>query len=88
MSDDKLQSSATKTMYHSLKDDADKLEKSRQLVEGMAKLKELKLLNAKDFNKTTYPGSIRGEHVINDYHLKQSNPGFSRNPMGGKHFFK
>jgi hypothetical protein len=88
LSDDKMQSAATKTMYSSLKQDAAKLEKSRKLVEGMAKLKEIKLLSGRDFNKTSYPGVIRGEHIINDYHWKQTNPGYSRNPMGGKHFFK
>ena len=54
----------------------------------MAKLKDMKLLSGRDFHKTAYPGTIKGEHILNDYHVKQSNPGYSRNPMGGKHFFK
>ena len=43
----KMQSSATNNMFNSLRIDADKLEKSQKLVEGMAKLKEMHLLGNK-----------------------------------------
>ena len=75
-------------MIRSLKIDADKLEKSRKLIEGMANLKEMRLLSGRDFNRTQFPGIIKHEHIYNDYHQKSSNPGYSRNPMGGKIFTK
>jgi len=48
----------------------------------------MKLLSGKELNRTQYPGIIRHEHIYNDYHWKQTNPGYSRNPMGGKMFTK
>lgn len=88
LSEDKMQSSGTKSMLRSLKIDADKLERSRKLIEGMADLKEKKLLTDRDFHRTQYPGIIKHEHIYNDYHWRQTNPGYSRNAMGGKFFTK
>ena len=48
----------------------------------MAKLKEMKLLTGKDLNKVKFPGVIKHEHIYNDYHERQTNPGFSRNEKG------
>lgn len=42
-----MQTGATKSMIKSLLIDKDQLEKSRQLIEGMAALKEMKLLTGK-----------------------------------------
>ena len=84
--EDKMQSAATKTMIKSLKEDADKLEKSRKLVEGMANLKDMRLLSGRDFHQTKYPGNIKVPHIITDYHDSRANGGYSRNNMGGKTF--
>lgn len=62
--------------------DKDALEKSNKLVEGMAKLKEMKLLTGKDLNEVKFPGVIKHEHIHNDYHERLTNPGFSRNEKG------
>jgi hypothetical protein len=40
------------------------------------------LLTGKDMNHVKFPGIIKVEHVYNDYHLKNANPGFSRNYLG------
>lgn len=59
LSEEKKQTDATKSMIRSLRVDADKLEKSKKLVEGMANLKEMKLLSGRDFNRTQFPGIIK-----------------------------
>ena len=56
-------------------------------MEGMEKLKDMKLLENKDLQRVKYPGIIRHAHVYNDYHERVTNPGFSRN-VAGKHFTK
>lgn len=43
----------------------------------------MKLLSDKDLPLTKFPGIIRVEHVYNDYHTKETNPGYSRNKLGG-----
>ena len=77
-----MQTKATKTMLKSLSIDKEALDRSRQLIEGMSKLKEMKLLEGKDLSKVKFPGVIRHEHVYNDYHERVTNPGFSRNYQG------
>lgn len=42
-----MQTGATKSMIRSLAVDKEALERSRQLIEGMSKLKEMKLLEGK-----------------------------------------
>ena len=69
-------------MIKNLEADADKLEKSKQLTQGMKNLKEMKLLTGKSLQKTTFPGCIKYEHIYNDYHARETNPGYSRNYMG------
>ena len=83
-----MQTAATKTMLKSLKEDAEKLEKSKKLVEGISNLREMGLLTGRDFHQTKYPGNIRHQHIYNDYHWRETNNGFSRNAMGGKFFTK
>ena len=77
-----MQTKATKTMLKSLSIDKEALDRSRQLIEGMSKLKEMKLLEGKDLSRVKFPGVIRHEHVYNDYHERVTNPGFSRNYQG------
>jgi len=45
-----MQTGATKSLLKSLMIDKDALEKSHKLVDGMAKLKDMKLLTGKDLN--------------------------------------
>ena len=82
MKEEKMQTKATKTMLKSLSIDKEALDRSRQLIEGMSKLKEMKLLEGKDLSKVKFPGVIRHEHIYNDYHERVTNPGFSRNYQG------
>ena len=82
LKEEKMQTKATKTMLKSLSIDKEALDRSRQLIEGMSKLKEMKLLEGKDLSRVKFPGVIRHEHVYNDYHERVTNPGFSRNYQG------
>lgn len=82
LKEEKMQTGATKTMLKSLTIDKKSLERSQQLIDGMAKLKEMKLLSGKDLNKVQFPGIIRHEHIYNDYHERVANPGYSRNYQG------
>ena len=82
LKEDKMQTKATKNMLKSLSIDKDALDRSKQLIEGMSKLKEMKLLEGKDLNKVRFPGIIRHEHIYNDYHERTTNPGYSRNYQG------
>ena len=74
-------------MVHSLKEHADSIDRSNQLLLGMAELKKLGLLSNRDMQKVKFPGVIRHEHVYNDYHERVCNPGFSRNHLG-RHYTK
>lgn len=47
LKEEKMQTGATKSMIKSLLIDKEQLEKSRQLIEGMAALKDMKLLTGK-----------------------------------------
>jgi hypothetical protein len=42
----------------------------------------MNLLTGKDLQKVKFPGVIRHHHVHNDYHMRETNPGFSRNYQG------
>ncbi len=48
----------------------------------MQKLKDMGLLATKGLQKVKFPGIIKNEHVINDYHERSTNPGYSRNFSG------
>lgn len=81
------ESPETKQLKQSLVIDSGVLERSVRLIEGMEKLREMKLLSNKDLQRVAFPGVIRHPHVHNDYHERVTNPGFSRN-VAGKHFTK
>ena len=42
----------------------------------------MKLLSGKDLNNVKFPGIIKHEHIYNDYHTRNTNPGFSRGELG------
>jgi hypothetical protein len=69
-------------MLKSIAPHSSSVEKSAQLVEGMQKLRELDLLSGKDMNNVKFPGIIKYNHIYNDYHLREANPGYSRNYLG------
>lgn len=71
-----------RSMLSSIRPLAQSVEKSEALVEGMKKLREIDLLSGKEMNHVKFPGTIKIEHVYNDYHLQSANPGFSRNYQG------
>lgn len=52
------------------------------LVESVLKLKEMKLLREKSLQITRY-SEIPSVPVYNDYHSRETNPGYSRNKLGG-----
>lgn len=58
--------------------DKQHFEKSQKLVEGLTKLKEMKLLTGMELNNIKLPGVIKNPFIYNDYHNKISNPGFAR----------
>jgi hypothetical protein len=71
-----------RSLLRSLKPDADAIDRSAKLVEGMEELEKIGLLTGRELQKTKFPGIIRHEHVYNDYHERVANPGFSRNYLG------
>lgn len=42
----------------------------------------MKLLSGKELNNVKFPGIIKHEHIYNDYHTRNTNPGFSRGELG------
>ena len=76
-----------RSFVKSLKQDADSIDRSNALIEGMAELQRMDLLRGKEWNHTKFPGNIKYQHIYNDYHERVANPGFSRNQLG-KHYFK
>lgn len=69
-------------MIKSLLIDKKHFERSLQLTNGIAKLKQMKLLSCKELNNVKFPGVIKQQYVYNDYHTKGTNPGFSRGELG------
>lgn len=69
-------------MMKSFRQDADKIDRSDQLVNGMQELKKMNLLLNRDLQKIKFPGVARYTHIHNDYHDRLTNPGFSRNFLG------
>ena len=71
-----------RSMVKSLREEAQSIDRSKQLLLGMAELKKIGLLSDRDMQKVKFPGIIRHEHVYNDYHERVCNPGYSRNYLG------
>lgn len=69
-------------MLKSLREDADKLDRSKALLTGMVDLKRMNLLLGKDLQRMKFPGVIKYSHIHNDYHERMTNPGYSRNYLG------
>ena len=86
LAEERKQDIETRNMLKSLTLDADILEKSRKLIDGMNDLKDKKLLVNRTFHIAKYPAIGKSAYVYNDYHTAQTNPGYSRNKMGGKFF--
>lgn len=76
------QSNLARSMIKSLRPDADSIDRSSKLVEGMEELKKMNLLTGKDLQKVKFPGIIKYAHIHNDYHERVANPGYSRNYLG------
>jgi hypothetical protein len=49
----------------------------------MNALKEMGLLTGMKLNRVHYDGHIRIPTVHNDYHMRETNGGYSRNSFGG-----
>lgn len=58
------------------------LNRHPELVESIIKLKDMKLLREKSLQITRY-SEIPNVPVYNDYHSRETNPGYSRNKLGG-----
>ena len=69
-------------MMKSFRQDADKIDRSHQLVNGMQELKKMNLLLNRNLQKIKFAGVARYTHIHNDYHDRLTNPGFSRNFLG------
>lgn len=69
-------------MIRSLKEDADAIDQSQQLVQGMQELKRMNLLLRRNLQKVKFPGVAKFTHIHNDYHERVTNPGYSRNFLG------
>lgn len=76
------QSNIKRSTVKSLRPDADVIDRSIPLVEGMKKIEKIGLLTGKEFHQTKFPGIIKYAHIYNDYHDRVVNPGFSRNYLG------
>ena len=69
-------------MMKSFRQDAEKIDQSDKLVNGMQELKKMNLLLSRNLQKIKFPGVVRYTHIHNDYHERLTNPGFSRNFLG------
>jgi hypothetical protein len=69
-------------MMKSFRQDAEKIDRSDKLVNGMQELKKMNLLLSRNLQKIKFPGVARYTHIHNDYHERLTNPGFSRNFLG------
>lgn len=57
-------------------------EKNENLKRNIEKLKNLNLLCCKDLKIKNFKPSGKSQYVMNDYHTRSTNPGFSRNKLG------
>lgn len=76
------QSNIKRSTVKSLRPDADVIDRSIALVDGMKKIEKIGLLTGKEFHQTKFPGIIKYAHIYNDYHERIVNPGYSRNYLG------
>jgi hypothetical protein len=56
--------------------------KKPDLVKSIFKLRDIQVLKVPQLNLQKSPGNGRVQYIYNDYHTKNSNPGFSRNTAG------
>ena len=57
-------------------------EKNEELKKNIEKIKSLDLLRNKELNIKNFKFSGKSQYVMNDYHTRSTNPGFSRNKLG------
>ena len=81
------QSNLQRSFVKTLRPEADSIDRSKALLQGMSDLQRMNLLQNKELCQTKFPGIIKYQHIYNDYHLPTANPGYSRNQLG-KHYFK
>ncbi|CAD8213317.1 unnamed protein product [Paramecium octaurelia] len=84
---DERTSSIPKTTVHNhivedLIRDSDIFLKKAELLEQVQSLKRLKVLKKYEANHSNLPGVGKLPYIINDYHSKSTNPGYSRNNKG------
>ncbi|CAD8123211.1 unnamed protein product [Paramecium sonneborni] len=62
--------------------DSDVFLKKPELLDQVQSLKRLKVLKKYEANHSNQPGVGKLPYIINDYHSKSTNPGYSRNNKG------
>ncbi|CAD8157644.1 unnamed protein product [Paramecium octaurelia] len=62
--------------------DSDIFLKKPEMIEQVQSLKRLKVLKKYEANHQNLPGVGKLPYIINDYHSKSTNPGYSRNNKG------
>ncbi|CAK82686.1 unnamed protein product (macronuclear) [Paramecium tetraurelia] len=62
--------------------DSDIFLKKSEMIEQVQSLKRLKVLKKYEANHQNLPGVGKLPYIINDYHSKSTNPGYSRNNKG------
>ncbi len=72
------QNKASKSMLNNW----EKIEGNKKLLTGLSILKDQQLLEDKNINMNINAGLSRVRFVYNDYHQKNTNPGYSRNSLG------
>lgn len=56
---------------------------NQNLLDSVYKLKKMNLLKQHQVHINRFPGIGKFDFVLNDFHSKSTNPGFSRNKEGG-----
>ncbi|CAD8173551.1 unnamed protein product [Paramecium pentaurelia] len=62
--------------------DSDIFLKKPEIIKQVQSLKRLKVLKKYEANHSNLPGVGKLPYIINDYHSKSTNPGYSRNNKG------
>lgn len=62
--------------------ESDALLSNKQLLNYVYKIKKLNLLENPSLKISGLKGSGRFNYIINDYHLRETNPGYARNTLG------
>lgn len=57
-------------------------EKNENLKKNIEKLKRLNLLCCKELKIKNFKSTGKSQYIMNDYHTRSTNPGFSRNKLG------